>query len=653
MTLATSRVTLAHLVCPQSLWTMLQAIREKLLGRFAILFLGAIAVVFIFWGIDFRNAAVLYAAKVNGERVPVETVRRAWQDQLSRLQQITRGQLPEELVKAQQQALLDEFVRITLLRQHAEDLGYRTSDALVAETIMSLPDLQVDGKFSRDRYAAALRSQGRTETQFENELRQSLTIGQIQNGMALSSFATPGELERRQALLGEQRQIDYVVLQSAAFADQVEPTEDDIRAWYEANLSRYMTPETVTLHYVELTLDEVSQELQVPPEELQAYYEEVKDRFEVPERRKASHVLIATGEGVDDAAALAEAESVAASAKAGEDFASLAREHSDDPGSAQQGGDLGWATRGMFVGPFEEALFVMQPGEIAGPVKTQFGYHIIRLEEVDPGQVRSFDEVHSELEQDYRRDRAASLFYQRTQDLADEAFASLTELDSVATAMNEPLERIEGFSRQSGGGTFGADPQVIEAAFSDEVLEQGHNSPLVTLGEDRALVLRVSDHRLPEPRPLGEVRDQIAADLRAQKARELAADRGGSALQKLQAGSEWDAVVAELQLEPAGRRFVGRTEAGVPPSVLTAAFAVPHADARAGTVYTGAPLPDGGYAIVAVTDLRSGDLSKLAPSERASLVQQASRGRANAEFSAYIAELEQAADVDRNMAVFQ
>lgn len=632
---------------------MLQAIREKLLGRFAILFLGAIAVVFIFWGIDFRNAAVLYAAKVNGERVPVETVRRAWQDQLSRLQQITRGQLPEELVKAQQQALLDEFVRITLLRQHAEDLGYRTSDALVAETIMSLPDLQVDGKFSRDRYAAALRSQGRTETQFENELRQSLTIGQIQNGMALSSFATPGELERRQALLGEQRQIDYVVLQSAAFADQVEPTEDDIRAWYEANLSRYMTPETVTLHYVELTLDEVSQELQVPPEELQAYYEEVKDRFEVPERRKASHVLIATGEGVDDAAALAEAESVAASAKAGEDFASLAREHSDDPGSAQQGGDLGWATRGMFVGPFEEALFVMQPGEIAGPVKTQFGYHIIRLEEVDPGQVRSFDEVHSELEQDYRRDRAASLFYQRTQDLADEAFASLTELDSVATAMNEPLERIEGFSRQSGGGTFGADPQVIEAAFSDEVLEQGHNSPLVTLGEDRALVLRVSDHRLPEPRPLGEVRDQIAADLRAQKARELAAERGESALQKLQAGSEWDAVVAELQLEPTGRRFVGRTEAGVPPSVLTAAFAVPHADARAGTVYTGAPLPDGGYAIVAVTDLRSGDLSKLAPSERASLVQQASRGRANAEFSAYIAELEQAADVDRNMAVFQ
>ncbi len=632
---------------------MLQAIREKLLGRFAVLFLGAIAVVFIFWGIDFRNAAVVYAAKVNGERVPVETVRRAWQDQLSRLQQMTRGELPEELMKAQQQALLNEFVRVTLLRQHAEDLGYRTSDALVAETIMSLPDLQVDGKFSRDRYAAALRSQGRTETQFENELRQSLTIGQIQNGIALSAFVTPGELARRQALLGEQRQIDYVVLQAATFANQVALTEDDIRAWYESNQSRYMTPETVTLHYVEVTLDEVSRELEVTTEQLEAYYEEVKDRFESPERRRASHVLIATGDGVDDAAALAEAESVAASARAGEDFASLAREHSDDPGSAQQGGDLGWATRGMFVGPFEEALFAMQPGEIAGPVKTQFGYHVIRLEEVDPGQMRSFEEVRAELEQDFRRDRAASLFYQRTQDLADEAFASLTELDSVAAALGRPIERIEGFSRQSGGGTLGADRQVIEAAFSDEVLEQGHNSPLVTLGEDRALVLRVSDHRLPEPRPLDEVRAEITAELSARKAQELAAERGESALVKLRGGSEWDAVVAELGAQATGRRFVGRTEAGVPSSVLASAFAVPHADAKAGTVYTGASLPESGYAIVAVTDLRSGDLSKLASSERPNLVQQAMRGRSNAEFAAYVAELERAADVDRNLAVFQ
>lgn len=632
---------------------MLQIIRDKITGWVASVFLGVIALVFVFWGVDFQSTTGNFAAKVNGEKIAAETVRRAWQQRQSQLQQMMRSELPPEMVKSQQQAMMDEFIRSSLLSQRAEKFGYRVSDEALAQRILEFPELQVDGKFSRDRYAMLLRQQGRTEPQFESELRSDLTVRQMQAGVVESAFLAPYDLDRRFALEKQERELDYALIPTSEFADKIVVTDEQIQSWYDAHKDDYLLPETVDLQYIELTRAKAEAGVTVTENDLKDYYEQVKERFESPERRHARHILITADEGVSDAAAEKKATELAASAKGGADFAQLAKDNSKDPGSAAQGGDLGWAQRGMFVGPFEDALFSMTPGEIRGPIKTQFGYHVIRLEEIEPGKVRPFDEVRSEIEAEYRKDRSQTIFYDESQKLADLAFTSLTELDSVAKATGLPVKTITGFTRE-GGGELDADPGVIEAAFSDEVLEQGRNSPIVTVGEDRALVLRVANHKPAEPRPLADVRAQIEAQLKAQAARDAAAKKGMDALVKLQQGAAWGTVATETGLKPVGKRFVVRQDSVVPPAVVRAAFAAPSAGVSEAKPYYGSvTTEDGNYAVFALSGVRSGDPSTEPATDRLARKRRAEQQSGNEEFAAYVAEAERNAKIVRNEKAFE
>ncbi len=316
---------------------MLQTIRDKISGWFAAVFLGAVALVFIFWGIDFQAGAIADAARVNGEKISADVMLRAWQDRQSQLQQVMRTELPPDLVKAQQAALLDERIRVVLLTQRARKLGYRVSDTEVAQTILGFSELQVDGQFSRDRYTAILRQQGRSEAQFENELRTNLALNQLQTGIAASSFVTPRELERRRALEGEQREIAYAVIPASAFAGAVTVTEADVKAWYDSNSGDYRSPESVDVEFLDLRLADVERSVEVTDDTLKAFYEQTKERYETQERRHARHVLISVTDKLDDAAAQKLAEEVLARARAGEDFGKLAAQYSQDTGSAKQG----------------------------------------------------------------------------------------------------------------------------------------------------------------------------------------------------------------------------------------------------------------------------------------------------------------------------
>ncbi|HSN71618.1 MAG TPA: peptidylprolyl isomerase, partial [Steroidobacteraceae bacterium] len=491
---------------------------------------------------------------------------------------------------------------------------------------------------------------GRTEPQFEEELRRNLAVSQLRTGIAISGFVTPSEVARRLALEGEEREVDFAIVSAAVGEDAPAVTDEEVEAFYAANRERFFTPETVTVNYVDLTLEDVARDVDVSEDALRAYYDEVKDRFETPERRQARHILIEST-GDDDTEALAKAEAIAEQARAGTDFAELAREHSQDPGSAEQGGDLGWATRGMFVGPFEEALFSMSPGEIAGPVKTQFGYHVIRLEEVDSGHLRSFDEVRAELEEEYRRDQATNLFYERAELLGDEAFTNLESLEPAAAALGLPVETVT-LTRQGGEG-IGSAPDFIEAAFSADGLERGLNSPLLTLSDERVAVLRATGHELPEQQPLADVRDQIVEQLRATKARERAAEKGEQTVAALQAGGDWQEVLAEYGLEPAGPRFIRRGAAEVPPAVAATAFAAPKPAPGSLRSYLGTELASGDYAVVLVSDVREGGSGPDAAAERIQLARQAARDAGFAEFAAYVSELERTADVKRSATVFE
>jgi peptidyl-prolyl cis-trans isomerase D len=245
---------------------MLQKIRDRISGWFATVFLSAIAIVFVFWGIKFEGTVSSAAARVNGESISIDKVRRAWQERQVELQREIRDELPAELVRSEQSALLDGFVRRELLRQRTGELGYRVGDQKLVETLNSIPALQVDGRFSRDRYAALLRQQGRSEAAFEADLREDLQINELQRGIAISSFVTPAELRRRTELEGEQRDVDFVVIPASAFEPAKGPTDAEVERWFEAKKSRFVTPETVALQYVDLTLDSVAAEVSVSEE---------------------------------------------------------------------------------------------------------------------------------------------------------------------------------------------------------------------------------------------------------------------------------------------------------------------------------------------------------------------------------------------------
>ena len=630
---------------------MLQQIRDKISGWFAWVFLGAIAVVFVFWGIRFESGPTAAAAKVNGESIPVEQVRRAWQQRQTQLQQASRDELPAALVKEEQSKLLKEFVDREVLIQHVDSMGYRVSDLDIAREIESLPELQVDGKFSRDRYAALLAAQGRTEAQFEQEFRRDIQVAQLRNGIAISSFATPGELRRRVALEGETRDIDYFTIAAAQFAAQVVVSPAEVQAYYDANKASLVTPESASVQYVSIKAADVAATVSVTDEALRQYYEQVApERYLDAERRRARHILIEAG--TDDAAAKKKADEVLAKAKSGEDFGKLASEYSDDPGSKAQGGELGWATRQSFVQPFADALFGMQPGEIGGPVKTQFGYHIIQLEEVQPARQRSFDEVRAELEADYRNEQAQSLFYEKSQQLADDAFASLTELDSVAQKSGLALQTVAVFTRQ-GGGPFAGNRKVIDAVFGDEVLQQRQNSPAVNVADDEVAVFRVTDYTAAATRPLDEVRGEIDATLRKQGALKAAEAAASDDAARISGGAAFAAVASEAGAVANGAVTVSRTTEVIPAALRKAVFTAARPAPGKATGGT-AVLSDGDVAVFAVTAVRAG-IAPAGPDaavQLAQVMEKTAGMAARADFTAYVNELDRTAKIKLNDQVF-
>lgn len=631
---------------------MLQKIRDRITGWVAFFFLGLIAVVFVFWGIDFGSSADTYAVEVNGEKVPAQTVQRAWQQRLSQLHQMLRDELPPELLSSQQGAMLDQFAQQTLLRQRAEKFGYQVSDEALANRVREIPQFHADGQFSVDRYNAILRSAGLTPAQFESDLRAELLISQVQEAVVDSAFVLPYELERRYLLERQEREIDYALIAANAFANEVQVTDEQIQAWYDSHTAEFMTPETVDLQYLEVTRDAAAAGVEVTEQALKDYYETSKERFQTMERRRARHILVTAEDGLDEAAAEKKATDLAAQLQSGANFEELAKQHSKDPGSAQQGGDLGWAERGMFVGPFEDALFSMSKGETRGPVKTQFGYHIIRLEEIDAGQLKSFEEVRDELEVEYRKDRSDALFNDAWQQLDEQSFAALTELESVAKALNLPLKTIEGFTRE-GGGELGDDSELIKAVFSEDVLERGQNSPLVPIGDDRAVVVRVANHKPAEPRPLAEVREQIEEQLKRQAMFDAATKRGEELLARLQAGEAWASVMSDAKLQPAGRRFVTRRDPVAPGAVLRAAFDVPRAQFSEDKPYlAGTTTDDGNYAVWLVSAVRAPDVTAEPAQEKNVRTAQTTRLIGNEEFAQYLDEAQRTADIVKNPRIF-
>ena len=621
---------------------MLQRIRDSLGKWVAGTILGLLAVTFVFWGVDFSLTGATFAAKVNGENLPLAEFERELQAQQNQYQQIYPVELTDDLRRELRRNVLESMVRDEALKQRVEEAGYRVSDERLAAYIRSAAPFQVDGEFSMEVYRGLLANQGLTPASFEVLQREQLEVLDLQSGIADSAFLTPAEFRRYIELYNQKREVGYALFDVETFVDRVEVDEAAIAAHYQNNQESYQTVETVDLEYIELAQSDIAATIDASEEALQGYYEEERERFQTAEERRARHILVNIGDDAD--AARAAAEGVAERIRNGEDFAAVTNEVSDDTGTKTLGGDLGWIARGMLVGPFEDALFAMEVGEVRGPVQSTFGFHVIRLDEVRPGEVQPYAAVREELLAEYQTRRAEDLFYDRANVLTDRAFDAYDELATVASEVGLPLKTLNGFARSGDPAVFANSAPVVQAAFDSEVLESGKNSPLVELAEDHVLVLRVTAHHPSVLQPLEVVHDQIKQELTRNRAQELGEGAASAFFSELEAGGD-PATLAETHNgtwhAPVSME---RTNADVPTEVLATAFGLPK-PASGQTVREIVALANGDHAVLVLSNVQPGQPESVAQTERDQRQRQLADQAARAELSSYAGDLRDRATV--------
>jgi peptidyl-prolyl cis-trans isomerase D len=557
---------------------MLQRIRDGLQGQkwLTWLILGGIAATFVLWGgagsLDLTGAGANTAAEVDGEEIPAEEANQAWSDTQRRFSQQFGTDVPEDRREEIQNRIVENLVMRKVLDQRLDKLNYRVSDDAVFAEWRSIPQFQTDGQYDPGKLGIALQEANKTEQEFFRETREGIRNNQLQQGIGASYFLTRGEQQRLFNLENEEREVRFVQLPVDKYLGN-EPVDDAaIQAYYDKNGDRFMSAEYVSLEYAELRLEQLAAQVVPTDADLQKLYEDSRALYVTEEARRARHIIISANEGEDDAAAHKRAESVAAEARAGKDFAALARQYSTDTTKAQ-GGDLGFETKANFQGPID--IFAMKVGEVAGPVKSQYGYHILKLEEIQPVQERPFAEVRAELDSQYRQDKAAELFGERQDQIQAQIEKGATDLDQVAKELGLTRGSVPQFLRGGGGEPLGSGPDLQGTVFSDATLNQGKLGGPVALGEDRLVLVKVSSHHKAAVKPLAEVREEIVGLLREERAVAAAKAAAEAALQKLQAGTSLDDVARELGATAEPARFVSRGDPSIPAALRTAVFEAP------------------------------------------------------------------------------
>ncbi len=621
---------------------MLQAIRERVTGIVAIFILGLLAVPFLFFGVESYIRAVPQDAVATVGDLEISTAE--FQTSFARFRAELRQQQGENydeiatnqpLVRRQH---LDGMIDELLLRQHAESLGLVISPEMLIDLIRRIPAFQIDGQFEPTMYQQALRASGLTPRAFERDLRDDLMTRIVVSSLASSTIVTEAEIDRMLSLQNETRGISLIEVPASLFAADLVVPDDEVEAYYQANLFSFLTPEELSVSYVELDTVAMTAAAELSEDELRQRYEAASQRFLTPELRQASHILIEISASRNDEEARVLAQSLAERIQDGEALADLAREFSDDPGSADQGGDLGWIEAGDMVEAFENALFGLgMIGEVSSPVRTPFGWHVIQLQAVREPQGMSFEEAREEILADFRESEAEELYLELSERLVDLVFADDSSLEPLAAELGLEIRQSVSFGRTGGSGIAAYRP-VVEAAFSDRVLLDRTVSDPLELGRNRVVVIQLDQYQAAEPLALESVAPLIRARLLDQKAREAARDYAESLLAQAPAA---EASLADLAQSKEGLLWsehpsVRRFDLIQGPDFLTALFRLPAASGAA-TLHV---LPRAeGYALVRLESVQPGNPVLASDQERQLARQQILIGRINEEVEGLLADL--------------
>lgn len=650
---------------------MLQRIREHTTGWFAWVVIALIIFAMAFFGIEhyFQTRVETYAAKIEAppswwRDAPSEGAlgrlarRFAWEtheisegefrERFDRYRQQVRAQAgdqydPEQVENLETKRLvLDAMIDEEILKLAAIRDGVAIDAAQVRDAILEVEGITQDGEFiGEDAYRIWLQSRGLTAAGFEAQVAEQLKVSKLPQTIGDSGLVGPAELESLLALQSETRDLRFVEI-PAPTIDTAAIDEAAVAEWHQSNAPRYSTEETVVVSYVEL--DAASLELPAAPSEddLRRRYEDERARFSTDEQRTIAHILVEVPAGADDAAVEAariEAAEIASLARAeGADFAALAAERSDDTGTRETGGDLGVITPGLFPQAFEEAAFALAAGAVSDPVRTDQGWHVLTVTNLVEGVVQPFEEVRDQLAAEFSEGARERLFNERSGALVDAVLREPNSISAVAADLGLPVRTTGPFSRASGEGV-AATEAVRATAFSRPQRDDRVVSDPVEVGTNRVIVLQVTEHSPSALRPLAEVRDQVVADLTADRLAKAARERADALLARARGGETLDALAAELGVVPQESQRVSR-QAGLPdPAIATEAFRLQPLVAGEAADVGLATLGGGRFALVVATAVTPGDLSTLTPEIRAQLQTQLAQLRGSAERDAFVRAL--------------
>jgi len=525
---------------------MMDRLREGVNSIAIKIILGLIILSFVFAGVGsyLTSGGNNAAAKVGNTEISRGEFEMAYQNERNRMQAQFGDSFAQMLadpayVESFRKSVLDRMINDVLLDQQAESLGLRISDAQIRTMILELPQFQSNGKFDQDVYQASLRRAGYSPDSFAEYMRSQLVREQLLNALQLSEFTLPGEVQAEGKLFTQTRDIRTITINLDDFAKHVELTDEEIQDYYKANPDNFTRPEQVKVAYIELSAEELKKQIQVSDADVKQYYYEHLDKYSSEEQRRVAHILV---EGDDEA----KAQAILDELNGGADFAKLAEEKSDDFGSAENGGDLGWIERDVMDPAFEEAAFALKNvGDTTGLVKSDFGYHIIKLEELKDSVAKPFTEVAAEIKKEMVDQKAVDQFYELQSELEKVAFEYPDSLDDASQAVGQTVKTTD-FISQVDAPEVLKNPAVMQAILSPEVKEDGLNSEAIEVAPEHIIVVRVEDARDETVLPLEQVKEQVVTELSRVKGEQQALTLGDKVVESLQAGD--DAILAENKL---------------------------------------------------------------------------------------------------------
>jgi peptidyl-prolyl cis-trans isomerase D len=618
---------------------MFDAVRNN--KKIVQIFLALITLPFVFFGVEsyMRNAGTGDdVAKVGDVKITQQQFQQALRDQQERLR-AQLGQVDPKLFDTPEarQAVLDDLISQRLLMLEATKKRMFASDDAVRRTIGAIDAFKADGKFSSERYEAALRAQGMTPAGFEAQLRQDLTLQQLAGVVGQSGFLARTVGDRLLALQAEKREVMEYRITLDSYLDKVKLADDAARKFYDENSKQFEIPEQAKAEYLVLSMESIGAQLTISDAEIKAWYDEHKDRYQQAEERRASHILISSEKQGKDKAKAKAAELLKEIQKNPANFAELAQKNSDDPGSASKGGDLGFFGRGMMVKPFEETTFKLKEGEISGIVESDFGFHIIKLTGIHAGKEKPLAEVKPEIEAELKKTAAARKFAEAAEAFSNLVYEQSDSLKPAAEKFKLAIKPSEWLGRQANpaNGPL-ANEKLLSALFSDDSIKNKRNTEAVEIAPNTLVAARIAEYRPAALQPFEGVKANIETLLKRKEALALASKDGEARLAALKAGDD--------KLAWGGVKTVSRLDAGqLPAPALSAIFKLDVAKLPA---YAGVEMPGTGFALFKFVKVEAGE--KIDDARQQGMLRQLNQLYTQEDVMAYLAALRSRYKVEIN-----